>query len=359
MEENSNLEKNNLEKRAEEIIKSQEREENFKNEATKNIPANEDTSAYQALKNIKPENDPEKKSLGNINDRRQEFESEDDARIERVKSRIGYIELIQENLPSAGKFYPVGTKIFIRAASVKEVRAFSTIDETNPSDMDEKLNDILLTCSKIELGNKRGSYKDILEEDRLFVILSIRELTFKDGENKLMLTPNKIDCKSDECAMNKKYELVTKNLQCYHSDEALEKYYNESERLFVIATKSGTIRMSPPTIGVMRVITDYIRKREEEKQSWDKAFLQIVPYLQKDWRGFDEKKLFNYEVEYQGWSMKKYTTIFRLAEKMRIGVKQEMIHGCDKCGAEVTVPISFPGGIKSLFVISDIDTELL
>ena len=29
-------------------------------------------------------------------------------------------------------------------------------------------------------GNQRGSYKDVLEEDRIYLILSIRELTFKD-----------------------------------------------------------------------------------------------------------------------------------------------------------------------------------
>jgi hypothetical protein len=342
MEEN----KNNLEERAKEIIKSQENEESMREEMKKDAPASADLSAYR--------------SLGNVNDRRQTFESEDDARIERVKSKLGHIELIQDNLPSKGRFYPIGTKIFIRAASVKEVRSFSTIDETNPMDVDEKLNDILLSCIKVELGPRRGSFKDILEEDRLYILLSIRELTFKNGENQLMLSPNKLDCKSDECAMDKKYELKTSNLQFYEENDTIERYYNESERLYVIQTKSsGTIRMAPPTIGVMRVVTDYIQKREQEKKSWDKAFLQVIPYLQRDWRGFDEKALFNAEVEYQGWDMTKYTTIFRLAEKMRVGVKQEMTHGCDKCGAEVIVPVDFPGGIKSLFIIPDIDEELL
>lgn len=340
------MEENNLEKRAEEIIKAQELEDSFRKESNREVPINESLGAY--------------KSLGNIKERHHNYEDEDDIRLERVKSRIGYVELVQENLPSKGRFYPLDTKIYIRAASVKEVRSFSTIDETNPLDIDEKLNDILLTCTKVEMGSRRGSYKDILEEDRLFLILSIRELTFKDGENKLMLTPNKIDCKSDECAMDKKYELRTKDLQCYDSDEIVEKYYSETERVFVITTRSsGIIRMAPPTIGVMRVVTDYIKKREQEKKSWDKAFLQIVPYLQRDWRGFDDKALFNLEVEYQGWNMTKYTTIFRLAEKMRIGVKQDMVHECDKCGAEVIVPVDFPGGIKSLFVISDLDIELL
>ena len=44
---------------------------------------------------------------------------------------------------------------------------------------------------------------------------------------------------------------------------------------------------------------------------------------------------------------------------MKIGIKPEMKFPCQGCGAEVTVPLTFPGGIKALFVISDIDSELL
>ena len=298
--------------------------------------------------------------LGNISERHHQYDDEEAARIKTVKDRMGYLELVQDNLPSKGMFYLNDTKIFIRAATVKEVRSFSTVEETNPMDVDEKLNDILLSCTKIEMKGKRGSFKDILEEDRLFVILSVRELTFKEGENRLMLTPNKIDCNADDCPMRTKYELRTNTLQSYGTNDDIEKYYNETERLFVMPTRSsGTIRMAPPTIGVMRVITDYIKQKDADKQSWDKAFLQIIPYLQRDWRGFNDQSLFDMEVEYQGWNMTKYTTLFRLAEKMRIGVKQEMTHECDRCGAEVTVPVDFPGGIKSLFVVSDLDTELL
>jgi hypothetical protein len=348
MENESN--KDEIERKAKEAIEREEMEQEFR-KRMRETPAPEDKIQ---------EDENGYRSLGNVNDRRPDYEDEEGKRIERVRSSMGYIELKQENLPSKGLFYQDGLKILIRAATVKEVRAFSTVDEQNPLDVDEKLNDILLSCTKVELRGKRGSFKDILEEDRLYVILSVRELTFKDGENRLMLTPNKLDCKADDCPMQKKYELKTDTLQSYGMHEDVEKYYNEVEKLFVIPTKSsGTIRMAPPTIGVMRVITDFIKDKEEKKQSWDKAFLQIVPYIHREWRGFDEKALFDMEVQYQGWSMTKYTTMFRLAEKMRIGVKQEMVHGCDRCGAEVTVPVDFPGGVKSLFIVPDLDSELL
>ena len=52
-------------------------------------------------------------------------------------------------------------------------------------------------------------------------------------------------------------------------------------------------------------------------------------------------------------------TAVGLAEDMKIGVKPEMGFTCQSCGEEVTVPLTFPGGIKALFIIPDISSELL
>jgi hypothetical protein len=43
----------------------------------------------------------------------------------------------------------------------------------------------------------------------------------------------------------------------------------------------------------------------------------------------------------------------------KVGVKEKFNTICEKCHSEVTTPISFPGGIKGLFVVSDISGELL
>lgn len=271
-----------------------------------------------------------------------------------INEKIGYVPLLMENLPSKGKFYRDDMRISIRSSKVAEIRDFSTMDENNLFDVDEKLNNILNSCTRVEYGSRRGTYRDILEEDRLFIILSIRELTFKQGENKLVIGARCEHCKGDNS-----YELRTNVLQ-YHTTEDFDKYYDDSNKCFAFETKSsGVIRMAPPTIGVMRVVTEYIREKEQKKEAWDKSFLQILPFLQRDWRGFDSKTIFNQSIDFQGWSTTKYTTVYRLAEKLKVGVKQELSKECAHCGGEVTVPISFPGGVKSLFVISDLSSELL
>jgi len=246
---------------------------------------------------------------------------------------------------------------------VGEIRDFSTVDEASMLDVDDKLNQIVMNCCKVQYGKNIGSFKDLLEEDRLYMILMIRELTFKEGEARLMLNAkrNRKD-KGTGCEQcdNTKIELKTQNLSFEEEKELVAKYYDPTNRCFTVATKSyGEIVMAPPTIGVMRAITDYIRQKEEEGKSWDKSSLQLLPYLQREWRGWSEKDIFSAITSFQGWDSKKFALIFRLAENMKVGVKPELKKICEGCGTEVLAPLEFPGGIKSLFVVSDISDELL
>lgn len=284
----------------------------------------------------------------------------DDPEIKRINAMVGYTALDLSEFPSKGKFYRDDFEIHIRPAKVAEVRTFSTIDENNLREVDEGLNNIVVSCSKVMYGTTRGSYKDILEEDRIYLILSIRELTFKTGEQTLMMPVGKKSCKSQDCKSQDSMELRTSNLQFNSVVEKFEKYYDDSDRCYSVATKSyGVIQMAPPTIGVMRAITDYIRDREEKNLGWDKSTLAILPYLQREWRGWNEKDIFAKITSFQGWDSTKYTIVYRLAEDMKVGVKPEMVFPCKSCGEEVSVPLTFPGGIKALFIVSDISAELL
>lgn len=286
--------------------------------------------------------------------------SPDDPEIKRIQSLAGYVKLDLSNFPSGGRFYREDFEIHIRAARVGEIRDFSTVDEDNILDVDEKLNSLLVNCTKIMYGELRGSYRDVLEEDRIYLILSIRELTFKEGENKLMMPIGKKACSSPSCKAQESVELKTTNLQFNEADELLERYYDHENKCYTIPTKNhGELTLAPPTIGVMRAITSWIRKREEENKSWDKSALAILPYVQREWRGFNDREIFSAVTNFQGWNTGKYSLVYRLVEKAKIGVKPEFIFPCNSCGAEVTVPLSFPGGVKALFIVQDITSELL
>ena len=273
-------------------------------------------------------------------------------RAENADFHLGYHAIPTISLPSGGMFYPEGTEISIRSAKVTEVRHFSTIDETNVLDIDDKLNQILESCIRITSANKRLSYKDILEEDRFYIILSIRDLTFPEPESNL-----KIDHTSKK---GEKHEIEIKKefFQYFKIPAELDKYYDSERKSFMIETKSfGTIEMAPPAIGVMQKITAYIKEKQQKGQKVDQSILQIIPYLNKDWRGFSDRTIFEFEIELNGWSNKKYNLVYTLAEKMKIGVQPNML--VQLGDEEEEVPISFRDGIKSLFVVQDIAGELL
>lgn len=267
---------------------------------------------------------------------------------------LGWQGFNLENLPSKGRFYPKDTKLKIRSAQVSEIRHFSTLDENNMIDITEKLNAIVESCAQLFSGSQRMSYKDILEEDRFTIILAIRDLTFPEPENSLT-----IDYK-DNYGNPKQTEIKQEYFRYFHIPEELEKYYDEELRCFLIKTKSyGEIAMRPPSIGVMQVVTDYIKNKQNNNEKIDQSLLQLAPYIATEWRKFNQDELFNLAVEMNGWDNKKYLLLYQLAEKMKVGIKPEMAIPEDDGAGEVSVPINFRGGLKSLFTLQNIDEELL
>jgi hypothetical protein len=290
----------------------------------------------------------EKQGLGSVNMANfapQKAESSD--------SILGWMVLDQETLPSRGKFYPADCVIKIRSARAKEIRHFSTMDENSYIDMEEKLNSIVESCAQLTTSTIRMTYKDILEEDRVIILLAIRDLTFPEPEQKLMLKG-----KTDKTKRTVDIELSTKYLVPTEVPEEIETYYDSRERTYVIKTRSaGVVRMKPPTIGAMEKITAYLRDRQEKDIEFDKAFVQVLPYIQPKWQDLSLTKIFQAEIDYKGWDEKKFMVIYRLAEKMRIGVHTTLEMEFD--GEIAKAPLEFPGGIKSLFIISDLAGELL
>jgi hypothetical protein len=64
--------------------------------------------------------------------------------------------------------------------------------------------------------------------------------------------------------------------------------------------------------------------------------------------------------ESDNWTKEEFYIYFELSERIKVGTKPKATVKCPKCGGrEVTAEITFPRGIRSLFIISDIFRELL
>jgi len=275
----------------------------------------------------------------------------------------GWKNLPVSVLPSQGMFYPEGTKMAIRAAEVKEIRHFSTIDEDDRLDIEEKLSYVLDRCLRIDFpGEGVVSYKDLKQEDRFFLIMAIRDLTFVKGENSIMLKPKKTCKETPECPFTNGIELRTGALSSYSLEDKILQYYNSSTRSFVFTIKKTgkSIEMFIPSIGVSQQITSYIAEAARKSISIDDGFLQISPFLFDDWRSLTFDSFFAKMRECDYWAKEEYSIYFELSERIKVGTKMNVKQKCPICGdEEVTADITFPSGIRSLFLISDIFGELL
>jgi len=275
----------------------------------------------------------------------------------------GWKNLPVDILPSKGVYYPEGTKLAIRSAEVREIRHFSTIDDDDRLDIEDKLSYILDRCLRMDFPDEGVvSYLDLKQEDRFFIIMAIRDLTFVRGENSIMLQTTKRCNETPDCPFNNGIELRTGVLSSYELDDRINKYYDVESRTFLFDVKriGKKIEMSIPSIGVTKAISRFISDMSRKGTEIDDGFIKIAPFIFNEWRDLTSDRILTQMREADYWTKEEYSLYFELSEKIRIGTELEVKQKCPVCGdKEVTAAINFPSGFRSLFVISDIFGELL
>lgn len=280
-----------------------------------------------------------------------------------MKIELGWKNLPVSILPSMGLFYPEGTQIAIKPADVKEIRQFSIVDDTDTLDVNSKLNMILDSCCRVKFPlDGLVDFRDLKNEDRFFIILAIRDLTFVKGENRIILTPNK-KCTKNGCESKHPVELRTGVLSNYTIDPKLMRFYSRTKNKFVFPLKKigKGIEMSIPSIGVMEAISRFIRNEIRKGNDVDESFIKIAPFYFENWRFLTDEEIKKVMVSSETeWSKEEFSVLFEMSNLIKLGTLLDVKVPCDVCGeGEVTAPITFPGGFRSLFVISDIFGELL
>jgi len=363
---------------------NKDNEKMYENDLMKEFAASENIGQTQNTKteNVYPsmhEREPVK-DLGKVknptgranNISREELEN--DPEIQRMQSLVNFVRIPLENFPSQGRFYSDDFSVYIRSARVGEIREYSMMDESNPNDIIDKMNFMLASCTKISFGNMPGSYKDILDHDRFYLIKRIQELTFKNGETAINIPVPDGACKTPGCRPQTEVKLTSDMIERAEHDAQLEQYYDEANKCYSIRTKHyGIIQMAPPTIGVTTIVRDWAVNRAQNQKHWDQSLVQMIPFFRRDWRQFKDKDVFDMATEFEQWDIEKYTLIYRLIEKMNtsVGMSPNIHVRCESCGGDIEIPVMFQsvsddgrevlGGFKSLFIpsISDRLTELL
>jgi hypothetical protein len=245
-----------------------------------------------------------------------------------------------------GQFYPTGTLFMVRPAQVKEIQAYSMVDDNNFYDIVEKMNDMLQACVRIKYPDgKLGSYLEIKDQDRLFLIFLIRELTFQQG-NSLAVTTK---C---TCGTEVKIELNRKTFIFHDTDEKLDRYFNQSSRNYQFKTINGKLfDITPPNIGLQKAFTEYIIKENNEKRTPNLSFLKIIPFMLPGRTNITYDGIKAKVREFEEMDDISFQFLNAAINKMTFGVK-ELKSNCE-CGEEVRTDMQFPDGAAGIFVISD------
>jgi hypothetical protein len=251
-----------------------------------------------------------------------------------------------EDMP-LGIFYPKGTTIMVRAAQVKEIQSYSMVDDQNFYDIVEKMNDMLGACVRVKYPDGRmGTYLDVKDGDRYYLIFLIRELTFQKGS--MLSVKAKCDC-------GEKVEIpMTRNhFEFYEMDEQLEPFFDKNKRVFVLETINGDIfELGVPNIGLQKSFTEKIVEDYKKKENPNMSFLKIIPFtlshLNKVEDKFINKKLF----EFQSLDDNSFQFLNAAVNKMQFGIEKLKMN-CEKCGLEVRTDFTFPGGASAIFVVHD------
>jgi len=266
-----------------------------------------------------------------------------------VGSTLNYITVDLSALP-AGVFYKPGTVIMIRAASVAEVQAYSAVDDNNFLDVTDKMNEMLGRCVRIKHpGGMTGTYKDLKDNDRLYLIFMIRELTFQKNSN----LAKDVTCHNCKTEFKIQFRSTpspdsAKTFVNYEMDSALEPFFNKQDRTFDFQMGDKTWKLAPPCISLQEVFFKNIKDKVQTDKNPNVSFLKIIPFTLWDRRTITDEGIKAKEEEFKNLDMDTFLFLDEVVSKMLFGIK-ELKHVCPSCGEEVRTDMTFPKGASSIF----------
>jgi len=242
-----------------------------------------------------------------------------------------------------GMFYPTGTTIQVRPALVKEIQAYSMVDDNNFPDIIDKMNDMLMACVRVKYSNGDvSSYLDLKEQDRIYLLFLIRDLTFQQG---MYLTVNK-ECK---CKSDIQIELKPANFVYFKLNSTMQKYFDTYNRCFTFDYHGQEFNLTMPNIGLQKSFTEYITEEVSQKKDPNLSFLKIMPFLLGDRNYIDSKEIKEQLKTFQSLSVDSFQFLNSAVTHMKFGV-EKLRKVCTVCGQEVHTEMVFPNGASGIFV---------
>jgi hypothetical protein len=256
---------------------------------------------------------------------------------------LQYFNFDIKELP-CGRYYPTGTIIMVRPAQVKEIQSYSMVDDNNFYDIVEKMNDMIQSCVRLKMPDgKVTSFLEVKDQDRLFLIFMIRELTFQAG-NSLAINAK---C---TCGVEHQIDMKRQNFVFHEFDEKLDKFFDNASKTFRFRLQNNKdYELSPPCIGIQKSFTEYIVKEHNEKKIPSLAFLKIIPFMLGGRSSITQDGIRSKLQEFERIDDMSFQFLNAAVGKMTFGIKELKVT-CG-CGLEVRSEMSFPNGASGVFLI--------
>lgn len=267
-----------------------------------------------------------------------------------VLEELGYIQINPELIPSRCKFYPEDYKFYLKPAKLKDIRMFTDIANDEYYNINNKINLILNSCIKIQSKSGQVSYNRILEIDKIFFVVAIRDLTFYKIPNSMK---TKHICNS--CSKNNTLEIYSNNTIFFNEKEYLNFKYDIEKRAYVfdIDNTGEILETKPPSILSTITIKNYIEHKNKLGANYNKETLDYVKYLNLDWSSIDIKDIDEIMQSTYGWSIDKETAMVKFISNFKNSIFAKVYGVCNNCGTEVAPPFSVEGGFRNIFLIQD------
>jgi len=262
------------------------------------------------------------------------------------RENLGYLEIPLESLPTGGLFYPDGFAVKIRAARGEEIKHWSTMNENDINQLsrnDDILNYMIERCTLVHNPEYAGNcWRDLKSIDRIYILLAIKEFTFVSGENDLSIPGE-----------NGEQLIVTKEMIDFiHIPDDLKRFYDSEKKCFTFQIGANSINMYIPSIGVNSWLKSYAINKANARESYDEDFLNFAPMLLRDYRGVTNRNYEEYAAATRLWGVKEWSVISHVIEILTDATQPKIKYN-DERGGEHEIPLTFPGGLRSIFVIPD------
>lgn len=268
---------------------------------------------------------------------------------------LGWIDIKREELPYKGVLYPEHIKFQVRPANAKEIRHFSSLDESNPLSVNESLNYIINNCIRCFAGKTLVKASDVIyEHQRLFFVLLVQTYT---GTTTSLTFDTK--CNDTKCNHKQTVTVTPYNFMYSEISDKGYEYLDQKTGIFNISTKTlGDFRYRPLTNSESILVQDYMIECRKEGIDFESTFVELASFFMLDKKNTENIKDIYLKFLKVTSDPKTFSILKKIKDIVNVDQLFEVSKNCDKCNRPNTHKISTFEGIRNLFIDDNIDDEL-